>query len=174
MLNDARAELASRGLVSEPGVPQGSEADAISRIQQSLAPGFAGAVRDINTGSIQAQNNRLIQALLDATSLTGTGATTQSNQLISALSSITGLSQTGANTFLNTLGSGTQRQIGLATIALDTLGQNQQWNQFLAQFGLNRDALLYQIQNGQTSLLGPLLSLFSQLTGISAGGFIGQ
>lgn len=148
MLNDARAELANRGLVGEPGVPQGEEGGAISRITQAIAPTYAGAVRDINTASIQRQNDRLTNSL----------------------STMLGLTSTAASNLLGALGQGTDRQLGLARIALDTLSQNIQWNEFLANYGLTRDQVLYQIQAGNANALLPLLTLFTQLTSIGAAG----
>lgn len=139
-LEEARGELAGRGLLGLPGAPQGEEGGAISRITERTAPIFSGAVRDIHAQAIQRQNDRL------------TGA----------LSTITGLTRDAASNMLNALGQGTQRQLGLADIALRTLDQNRQWNQFLADFGLRRDQILYSIQQGRADSLIPLLALFQQ------------
>lgn len=149
--NDANAELANAGLVSEPGVAQGLQGGAIQRISQGLAPTYAGAVRDINTTSIQAQNDRLT----------------------TALTQITGLTTSAASNLLNTLGQGTQRQSAIATIALDSLSQNASWNEFLANYGLSRDQIAASIANGNASALGPLITLFESLTGTAAAGSIG-
>src|SRR5213075_615424 len=48
MMADARGELAARGLLSEPGAPQGAESSAIRRVNEQIAPSFANAVTDIN------------------------------------------------------------------------------------------------------------------------------
>jgi hypothetical protein len=147
-MNDARGELAQRGLLGEPGVPQGEEGGAIARVTQAISPAYAGAVRDINTASIQRQNDRLT----------------------SALTSITGLSEAGASQLLSALGEGTQRQSALADIALRTLAQNNDWNKFLATFGLQQDQLLTQVQSGNMGMLLTLINLWNSFTGTSAQG----
>lgn len=150
MYNDADGRLAAQGIHSEPGVPQGQAASAINRINQTLAPPFATAVRDIYTNAQQQSDARLT----------------------TSLSSLLGLNNAEASQFLNTLGEGTQRQSALASIALQSLAQNMQWNEFLANYGLNADALLHTIQQGDSSQLIALLQLFNQNITTAAGGTI--
>lgn len=147
-LADARGELAARGLLSEPGSPQGEEASAINRIEQGIAPAYSQAVRDIHTTQLNAQNERVTNALAE----------------------VTGLSNAAAGNLVSALGTGTQRQIGLANIALGELAQNTQWNEFLAQYGLSRDALQYQIEQGNLQVLLPLLQQFVQYLQTLAAG----
>ena len=45
-MNNARADLANRGLLSEPGHMQGPEATAINQIETGLAPAYTGAIND--------------------------------------------------------------------------------------------------------------------------------
>lgn len=148
--NDARDELAARGLVGEPGAPQGLEGEAISQISRNLAAPYSQAVRDINTNA----------------------STQREARLTSAISAATGVTSASASQLLSALGQGTQRQLGLAQIALDSLGQDQQWNEFLANYGLSRDQLLYQIQQGNSSALGALIQQFMQFAGLSGQGHI--
>lgn len=143
MMNDARGELAARGLLSEPGIPQGAEIGAVNRIEEAIAPEFARALRDIYTEE-----------------------TSKSLQLA------TGFAADQARTFLAGLGEGTQRQTALASIALQSLSQNMAWNQFLAEFGLKRDALLAQLQNGRVDDVMQLLNTFVSLTSLSRGGYV--
>ena len=74
--------------------------------------------------------------------------------------------------YLSALEAGTDRQRVLAEIALGTLDRNILWNQFLAEFGLKRDAIMYQIQNGQVESLFPILSMFSNFVNMSRQGFV--
>lgn len=142
-VNDARAELANRGLLSEPGIPQGAETGAIQRIEDNIAPEFARALRDIYTEE--------------------TG---------SALQLATGMAADQARTFLAGLGEGTARQTALAGIALQQLSQNMAWSQFLAEFGLKRDQVLAQLQQGRTDDVMQLLNTFLSLTSLSRGGYV--
>lgn len=70
------------------------------------------------------------------------------------------------------LQAGSQRQGMLADIAIRNLEQNRLWNQFLAEFGLKRDQVMYEIQNGNMDGIMGLLAMYLQSAGISAGGFI--
>lgn len=151
-LADARAALAARGLASPRGASQGAEATAIGRISQNIAPTYAQAVTDINSHAIDVANTSVMQAL----------------------SMATGLSESDATTILNTVGTGTARQTALANIALKTLEDNMQWNEFLANFGLQKDQIAEQLAQGRINSLVPLLSLFLQMSGQAAGGYLGQ
>lgn len=148
---DARAELAARGLGSPHGAGQGPETTAIGRISQSLAPGYASAVTDINNHAIDVANS----------------------SVMSALTMATGMSEADATSILNTVGTGTARQTALANIALKSLEDNMQWNEFLANFGLQKDQIAEQLQQGRLAALTPLLNLFLLMSGQSAQGFIG-
>lgn len=146
----ARGTLANRGLLSEPGMPQGSEIGAMGRIEENLAPAYATAAQNLASEQANADNERLGQALTLAT----------------------GLSQAQAQTFLATLQGGTERQKVLSDIALGALDRNIVWNQFLAQLGLDRARVLYAAQNQGVEALLPLLQMFSQFVQISSGGYV--
>lgn len=70
-MNNARADLANRGLLSEPGHAQGPEATAITQIETGLAPAYTGAINDrlqqmdaLGLGELE-QNRMWQQFLLD-------------------------------------------------------------------------------------------------------------
>lgn len=150
MLADARGELAARGLLSEPGAPQGAEISAIGRIAQNIAPQFANALTDIQTHAMDIG----------------------SAQLTSALQMATGLSQDAAHNLVSTINAGTNRQTALANIALQTLDQNRQWQQFLMQYGLDRDKLANDIQNGNLDEVIKIIMAFINSGQVGAGGHI--
>ncbi len=149
-LNDARAALADRGLLSEPGNASGAEMSTIGRIQTRNAEEFARNLRDIGIAEDDAQNTRLNHALGLAT----------------------GMASDQARTLLATLGAGTDRQNALAQIALQSLSQNMAWNQFLAEFGLKRDQVLYQMESGNIDDILPYLTMFMQLAQSTQRGYV--
>lgn len=149
---DARAALASRGVASTPGVAQGGEISAIKRITESLAPTYADTVAGIETHAADMKNSTLLSSLQMAT----------------------GLSAQESNNLLGALGSGTQRQLGLSQIALQSLEQDDQWNEFVANYGLNKDQVAAQIKNGNIQSLIPLLTAFLQGASQGAQGYIGK
>lgn len=148
MLEQTRANLADRGLISLHGSPQGSEADSIARISDRLGQEFAGAQRDIITEESHNADQRLQSALATAANI----------------------SQGEAQTMLGALGAGNQRNATLAQIAIETLKNNTQWNEFLAQYGLDRDRLLLEAQQGNMSAIMPILQMFLQIINSSRTG----
>lgn len=123
-------QLLSRGLVSEPGIPQGMEISGLGNIEEKLAPIYATSLRDILSDESATQN---------------------------------------AN-YLAALGLGNTRQQTLSDIALGTLDRNMAWNEFLAQYGLDRDNTLATLSNGGNDILTQLLNQFLVLSGQSSSG----
>jgi hypothetical protein len=150
LTEDARATLAESGGLSLPGVEQGGTNAAIRRISERIAPDFASELRELEAEALDTSNASLMQSLQLAT----------------------GMSADMARNVLSGAQTTTQRQQILAGIALDSLSQNMQWNQFLAQFGLDRVRLEEEIRMGRIATLVPLLQLFLQGAQTAAGGYI--
>ena len=150
MINDMRGDLASRNLLSEPGIPQGSEIGGIQRITEKLAPEFSRALRDIYSDEAAKSDARLMTSLQLAT----------------------GFSTDQARNLLAGIGEGTARQTALSDLALRSLQTNMAWSQFLAEFGLKRDQVMYDMQSGQIDQYLPLLQAFLQLGGMSNSGYV--
>jgi hypothetical protein len=93
-------------------------------------------------------------------------------RLMTSLQMATGMASDQARNLLAGIGEGTARQQALADIALRNLAQNQEWNMFLAQFGLERDKVMYEIQNGQIEAILPILQAFLQLGGMANQGYV--
>ena len=60
----------------------------------------------------------------------------------------------------------------LGTLALQELAQNQSFTQFLAQYGLNRDLALYQIQKGQGDQMLQAFQLYLQYGHLANEGYV--
>lgn len=141
MLADARAALADSGTLSEPGVEQGGTNLAVERIAENIAPNYAQSVRDIYSHALDITNQ----------------------SLQSALATAAGLSAQQASAVLESIGQTTNRQQMLANVAIQSLDQNRQWNQFLLQYGLDKEKLKLTAQQGNYDQLIQLLMQF--LTG---------
>lgn len=150
LTGDLRAALADRNLLSEPGIAQGAEIGGQGRITQQVGEEFARAVRDIGIASGERSDARLSTALQLAT----------------------GASADQATTLLQAIQGGTDRQAMLSDVALKTLAQNQAWSQFVAEFGLDRDKMLYDMESGNIAQYLPLLNLFIQLAQLSSRGYV--
>lgn len=79
---------------------------------------------------------------------------------------------TAANTLTSALASGTNRQSALSDIAIRTLEQSRIFDQFLAQYGLDKVKVLNDIANGQNDQYLKLLELYLQQAQIAGNGFI--
>lgn len=150
MINDLEGDLVSRNLMSEPGIPQGAHIGGLNRITEKIAPEFSRALRDIYTDESAKADTRLMTSLQMAT----------------------GMASDQARNLLAGIGEGTARQSALADIALRSLQTNMAWSQFLAEFGLNRDKVMYDIQNGQVEDILPILQAFMQLSGMANQGYV--
>lgn len=150
MVNDLRGDLANRNLLSEPGIPQGAEISGLNRITERLAPEFSRALRDIYTDESAKSDARMLTSLQLATNM----------------------SSDQARNFLAGIGEGTARQTALSDLALRSLQTNMAWSQFLAQFGLERDKVMYEMQNGNLEQMLPLLQAFLQLGGMANNGYV--
>lgn len=167
-MTNARGDLASRGLLSLPGIAQGPEITAVTRLEENLAPVWAAMLRDAYLSESEAADTRF-----------NTG-----------LNLATGLSQSQAQNFLDAANLGNTRQrtlsdIALGTLdrnlaqnqmvnqlALDLLDRNMAWNQFLAEYGLDRAEVMNAIQEGRLGALMPLIQLFFQAANMSQQGFV--
>ena len=149
-LDTLRSQLADRNLISVPGAPQGSERTGLERISESIAGQQFGVLRDVGSALMEQYGTETIASLVAA-------------------------SQAGserARTILDTLIAGTERQATLSYIALANLRENREWNQFLAQYGMDRDQILEDLQMGRLQNVLPILQAFMNATQISTQGYI--
>lgn len=147
--NQYKGQLADRGLLSEPGMPQGTEISAAGRLEEELAPWYASAGQNLASERAREKGQRFDRAVT-----LGTGLAGQQSQ-----------------DFLNALRGGHERQTGLSEIALGTLDRNMAWNRFLAEFGMDRDQALETLQSGRVDDVNQMLELFQDFVDASRGGY---
>jgi hypothetical protein len=151
-----RGALANRGLLSVPGIAQGQEIGAAGRLEERLAPLYADAAQGIAIDENQRDDQRFLAALNGGLGLFGT----QSDNLLGQLSA--GLMDKRL---------GLDEKLGLGQLALGNLNANMSWNKFLAEFGLQREQVMHQIQQGGIDKLMPLLEMFRDYVNASQGGY---
>lgn len=144
------SRLASRGLMGEPGQPSGAELSSIGRMEERIQAPYADALRGILGEESQADEGRLQQAL----------------QLT------TGLDVAQSRFLLDSIQAAGGRQEMLSNIALQSLDRNMAWNMFLAKLGMERSQVMEEMQSGRIEDLMPLIQMFLQTGGMSAGGFV--
>jgi hypothetical protein len=92
------------------------------------------------------------------------------DRLLGSLSLATGLSEVEARTMLDSIGTATDRQAVLSDIALRSLDQNIAFNQFLAEFSLNRAVTLETLQSGRIDDVQQLLAQFQAFLDVARTG----
>ena len=134
--NNAMAALADRGILGEPGHQSGPEIGALMGIENDIAPIYSQAIRDAMADADDSE--------LDTLGLAST------------------IGQQNTGNLLNTINSSTAHQGMLAKVALDSLSQNMAWNQFLAEFGLQREQVMWEMENGGIENVLALIQMFAQ------------
>lgn len=152
--NAAKGQLAARNLLSVPGIQQGPEIGALQRIEENLAPEYAKAGQELYFEDQNRQGQDLDRQLAALGIGAGIGKQQNDNRLAAA-------------------NAATNRQNVLSDIALGTLDRNIAWNQFLANFGLDRDKVMNELQSGQVDDLMQILEMFQNNAALSQRGNIG-
>ena len=175
------AALAHRGLAGTSG----AEGRVFGNIEERLAPQYASAGQEIALEAMGARDERLSDAMSGLQELGQTQAQRQvgydalnaaSQQALETLGmqQAAQMSNMDIQNTLAAVGMGTQRQQVLSDIALRSLDQNSTWNQFLAEFGMNRDATLEALRLGRTDQLMPILELFRDFVNYSRSGTVSE
>ena len=167
-LDELEGRLSERGLLSLPGVAQGTERTALEGLERDLAGIEATELRDFAVKGAQSQDERFIQSLGLGAGVAQTGA----QNILQATGIGAGVSQNNVRNVLQAIGLGTERQVGLSRVAIENLNQNRLWNQFLAQFGLDRELAGFAIQQGRLEALIPLILANFRGPEIAQRGFV--
>jgi hypothetical protein len=146
MLGDVEAALASSGQLRGGG----QLTNSLGRIENQLAETFAPQIMNAFADTYEHEDQMELGLLAQAT----------------------GFSEQQASQLLAGVAAGNQRQAMLADIALKQLDQNITWNKFLAEFGLEREKVMAEIQAGRLENILPILTLFINLVGQSRGGYV--
>jgi hypothetical protein len=188
-LAQGQATMADRGLLG-----QGPEQDYMARLETQLAPMYTEAAQrialeegdradvryreamghlnqqalaqrlsadqreqrarelqtDIALDRAQRQDARLLEAVKQGTALT----TEQSRNIVESVNALTGVQEMRTDA------------------ALNVLDRNMAWNQFLAEYGLERDKTMAALQQGRLEFLLPLLQEYFKATALAAEGYV--
>lgn len=150
----------------------GQERQALSSLEARMADrnlrggAFAGGLQDLSE-RVGAQRARTTRDIF------GDESARADQRLLSGLGLGSSLAQSGTQNLLNAAGQGTQRQGVLGQLALQNLSEQNDFAKFVAEFGLSRDQVLAEIEQGRFDRLLPFLNLFFQGSGQAAQGFIG-
>jgi hypothetical protein len=177
--NQRSDERLFQGLTAGTNV-SGLEQDALlneNKLRQDrfLQEGLFGQQRLLQEGLLsqdrllqerELEQDRFMGGLEGALDLAGFNE----DRLLGSLSLATGLSEVEARTMLDSIGTATDRQAVLSDIALRSLDQNIAFNQFLAEFSLNRAVTLETLQSGRIDDVQQLLAQFQAFLDVARTG----
>jgi hypothetical protein len=166
-LEQGQAQLADRGLLG-----QGPEADYMQRLEERLAPEYTRAAQLIELAEREREEQRFQSAMELSATTSSQQAALRENRLANAMQQASGMSQEQSRNLLNTVASVTERQQMMNDVAIQSLDRNMAWNQFLAEFGLERAQVLEQIQSGRLAAILPLIQQYLAGTTLAASGFV--
>jgi hypothetical protein len=166
-LAEGRAALAQRGLLGS-----GAEPEFMERLESRLAPEYARAGQQIQLAEQERQEQRLQDAMELGARTASEQAQLRENRLAQAMSQASNLSAEQSRNLLSTVDTLNERQAMLNDIAVQSLDRNMAWNQFLAEYGLNRAEVLETIQQGRINALLPLIQAYLSAQGAVAAGFV--
>jgi hypothetical protein len=166
-LAEGRAALAQRGLLGS-----GAEPDFMERLESRLAPEYARAGQQIQLSERDRQEQRLQDAMELGARTASEQAQLRENRLAQAMSQASNLSAEQSRNLLSTVDTLNERQAMLNDMAVQSLDRNMAWNQFLAEYGLNRAEVLETIQQGRINAILPLIQAYLGAQGSVAAGFV--
>lgn len=166
-MSQGQAALASRGTLG-----MGPEAGFMSGLEERLAPMYAQAGQQIALGEAERADQRYRDALQLATEQGQVQAQRREDRLSTTLSLATGMTEEQSRNMLATAQTWTERQQMLAGVVGDELSRNQLFNQFLAEFGMDRDQALTDIKEGRLAAILPALNQFLATIQTAAQGFV--
>jgi len=94
------------------------------------------------------------------------------NFLTNAYGQAGSMAQNNNANMLSGLSGAGNYQYNMSNIALQTLKENNAFNEFVAQFGLDRDKTLYDIASGQNTGLANLLAQYLASVNTTSGGHV--
>jgi hypothetical protein len=178
-LAQGQATMAGRGLLG-----QGPELDYLSRLEESLAPMYAGAGQQLALSEAERADTRYRDALQQsnlmameqarlregrlATALGEAGdfsieqAELRESRLSDALTRATGWNEEAARNLVNAARAGTEYQDMLGNLALENIRENRLWNDMLFKAGIERAEALDAIQRGNLDALLPVIQEYLQ------------
>tara|TARA_R100000808_G_scaffold780_4_gene3787 strand:+ start:10545 stop:12656 length:2112 start_codon:yes stop_codon:yes gene_type:complete len=190
-LSQGQAAMAGRGTLG-----QGPETAYMQRVESQLAPMYAQAAQSIALEEAQAADQRYQTALqqLNQQALQGRIsadqhaqqarelqsamamdiARRQDDRLMTAIQTSADLTTAQSANLVDAVNAMTGVQQMRTDSAIKVLEQNRLWNQFLAEYGLDRAKTMNDLQTGRYLHLMPMIQQFMNMLQISTGGFVGQ
>jgi hypothetical protein len=153
------------------GTQQAAQQDAARDTRLSTAMGQA---QTMSAQEAALQTNQYLTALQQATGMSREQAERRENRLTQAMALASGMSEEQSRNVLATAQTVNERQQILNDIAISVLDKNMEWNQFLANYGLDRTKTLETLQQGRMTAIQPLLELYLRTIESAYKGTIGM
>ena len=138
-----------------------------TRLNQAMEQGG-----QLSTQEVAQRQERYLQSVMAGEGIGRDEAMRRDQRLQTAVQQATGMDGQRVQQLLasaNTIGD---RQAMLSDIALQSLGQNQEWNRFLAEFGLQREQVQEAMQMGRHNAVVQLLDLYARTGQTTSTGYV--
>ena len=138
-----------------------------TRLNQAMEQGS-----QLSAQEVAQRQERYLQSVMAGEGIGRDEAMRRDQRLQTAVQQATGLDGQRVQQLLasaNTIGD---RQAMLSDIALQSLGQNQEWNRFLAEFGLQREQVQEAMQMGRHNAVVQLLDLYARTGQTTSTGYV--
>ena len=162
-----QAALAGRNILG-----QGPEVDFLERLEQTLAPAYAGAGQQLALAQMERADQRYRDALAQGVNISQAQAQRREARLSGALQLATNMSQQQADNLLRTAQTWTDRQRMLSDFALQSLDRDMEWSKFLSEYGLEREKFMQMVKDGQIAQLLPILQAYHDMIKTAGAGLV--
>ena len=126
----------------------------------------------LSTQEVAQRQERYLAAVMAAEGINREEAIRNDQRLQTAVQQATGLDGQRVQQLLASADTIGDRQAMLSDIALQSLSQNQEWNRFLAEFGLQREQVQEAMQMGRHNAVVQLLDLYARTGQTTSTGYV--
>ena len=145
----------------------GTQQDQMRDARYSQAVEQAG---QMNAQEVEQRQERYLQSVMAGEGIGRDEAMRRDQRLQSSIQQATGLDGQRIQNLLATAQTVGERQELIGGMAMDALENNQNWNRFMAEHGLNRQAVMEGLRQGRAGIVMNMMELYQRsVAGIHGG-----
>ena len=145
----------------------GTQQDQMRDARYSQAIEQAG---QMNAQEVEQRQERYLQSVMAGEGIGRDEAMRRDQRLQSSIQQATGLDGQRIQNLLATAQTVGERQELIGGMAMDALENNQNWNRFMAEHGLNRQAVMEGLRQGRAGIVMNMMELYQRsVAGIHGG-----
>ena len=146
----------------------GTQQDQMRDARYSQAMEQAG---QLSSQDVAQRQERYLQSVMAGEGIGRDEAMRRDQRLQSSIQQATGLDGQRIQNLLSTAQTVGERQELIGGMAMDALENNQNWNRFMAEHGLNRQAVMEGLRQGRAGIVMNMMELYQQSVRDIHGGY---